>query len=117
MSDFTLADTDQQLAYAANPRRQRLKSSARSGRARLRRKVFGRRCGHRRTRWEKRSPPRKPGGKLRGTQRGPAAFTGYILAHEVHHRGQIILHLKYARTPVDPALGYSTWDWEKISPG
>jgi uncharacterized damage-inducible protein DinB len=57
------------------------------------------------------------GGKLRGTQRGPAAFTGYILAHEVHHRGQIILHLKYAGTPVDPALGYSTWEWEKISPG
>jgi hypothetical protein len=53
------------------------------------------------------------GGKLKGAKRGPAAFTGYVLAHEAHHRGQIILHLKYAKMPVDAAFGYSIWEWEK----
>src|SRR5689334_12023564 len=35
-------------------------------------------------------------GKMKGYKRGPAAFLGYVLAHEAHHRGQIIVHLKYA---------------------
>ena len=54
------------------------------------------------------------GGKLKGAKRGPVAFTGYILAHEGHHRGQIILHLKHAKMPVDRSVGYSIWEWEKI---
>ena len=52
-------------------------------------------------------------GKLRGYKRGPAAFLAYALAHEAHHRGQVILHLKYAKIPVDRMLGYSLWEWEK----
>ena len=45
---------------------------------------------------------------------GPVAFLGYALAHEGHHRGQILLHLKIAKLPLDRATGYSLWYWNKI---
>jgi uncharacterized damage-inducible protein DinB len=53
-------------------------------------------------------------GTIKAFPRGPAAFLGYLLAHEGHHRGQIILHLKYARMPIDSAAGYGLWEWGKI---
>jgi uncharacterized damage-inducible protein DinB len=53
-------------------------------------------------------------GSLKGAKRGPVAFFGYALAHEAHHRGQIILHLKYAKLPLDKAIGYSLWYWTNI---
>jgi uncharacterized damage-inducible protein DinB len=53
-------------------------------------------------------------GKMRGYKRGPIAFTGYVLAHEGHHRGQIIVHLKNGKTPVDRELAYAIWEWEKL---
>ena len=45
-------------------------------------------------------------GKVKAFPRGPAAFLGYLLAHEGHHRGQIILHLKYAKMPIDTIVSY-----------
>jgi uncharacterized damage-inducible protein DinB len=53
-------------------------------------------------------------GKIKGTKIGPVAFLGYALAHEGHHRGQILLHLKIAHKPLDRATGYSLWYWNKI---
>ena len=53
-------------------------------------------------------------GKMRGYKRGATAFCGYVLAHEGHHRGQIIVHLKHAKMPVDKSVGYGIWEWEKI---
>jgi uncharacterized damage-inducible protein DinB len=53
-------------------------------------------------------------GKMKGYKRGPAAFCGYVLAHEGHHRGQIILHLKYGGMPIDKIAGFALWEWEKI---
>ncbi len=53
-------------------------------------------------------------GKLKSAKRGVIAFFGYALAHEAHHRGQIIVHLKQAGMRIDPAVGYSLWEWEKI---
>lgn len=53
-------------------------------------------------------------GTMRGYKRGPAAACGYILAHEGHHRGQIILHLKHAKMPVAKEVAYGIWEWEKI---
>lgn len=54
------------------------------------------------------------GGKLKATKRGLNAFVGYLLAHEAHHRGQILLHLKYGKMPMDRAFTYAIWEWEKI---
>jgi len=53
-------------------------------------------------------------GRLKAAKRGAIAFFGYALAHEAHHRGQIILHLKYAGKPVDRTLGFGIWEWERL---
>ena len=53
-------------------------------------------------------------GRLKSAKRGPLAFLGYALAHEAHHRGQIIVHLKQAKMPIDTMVGFSLWEWEKI---
>jgi len=53
-------------------------------------------------------------GKLRSAKRGIYPFFAYAIAHEANHRGQIIAHLKHARRPVDRALGFALWEWEKI---
>ncbi len=45
---------------------------------------------------------------------GPVGFLAYSVTHEGHHRGQILLHLKIAKMPLDRAIGYSLWYWNKI---
>ena len=53
-------------------------------------------------------------GQIKGTKIGPVGFLGYALAHEGHHRGQVLLHLRIAKMPLDRATGYCLWDWHKI---
>jgi len=54
------------------------------------------------------------GGRLKSARRGLNAFFGYLLAHEAHHRGQILLHLKYGKMPVDKTFSYAIWEWDEI---
>jgi uncharacterized damage-inducible protein DinB len=53
-------------------------------------------------------------GHIKGVKLGPVAFLGYALAHEGHHRGQILLHLRIAKKPLDRATSDSLWYWPKI---
>jgi len=53
-------------------------------------------------------------GHIKGVKLGPVAFLGYALAHEGHHRGQILLHLKIAKLPLDRVTGCSLSYWNKI---
>jgi uncharacterized damage-inducible protein DinB len=49
--------------------------------------------------------------KIKGFKPHPAAFLGYLISHESHHRGQIILTLKQAGHPIDPKTQFGLWEW------
>ena len=51
------------------------------------------------------------GGKVKGFKPHAAAFLGYLISHESHHRGQIALSLKQSGKPVDKKISYGLWEW------
>ncbi|HEU4711269.1 MAG TPA: DinB family protein [Pyrinomonadaceae bacterium] len=51
------------------------------------------------------------GGKVKGFKPHAAAFLGYLISHESHHRGQIALTLKQAGKPLDKKIGFGMWEW------
>jgi uncharacterized damage-inducible protein DinB len=51
------------------------------------------------------------GGKVKGFKPHAAAFLGYLVSHESHHRGQIALSLKQAGKPLDKKNAYGIWEW------
>ena len=53
----------------------------------------------------------KADGKVKGFKPHAAAFLGYLISHESHHRGQIVLTLKQAGEPVDKKVSYGIWEW------
>jgi uncharacterized damage-inducible protein DinB len=44
---------------------------------------------------------------------GPTMFA-YMLAHEAHHRGQIILLARQLGFPLPDRAAYGIWRWEKL---
>jgi len=51
------------------------------------------------------------GGKVKGFKPHAAAFLGYLISHESHHRGQIALTLKQAGKPLDKKIAFGMWEW------
>jgi uncharacterized damage-inducible protein DinB len=50
-------------------------------------------------------------GKIKNFKPHPSAFFGYLISHESHHRGQIILALKQSGHPVSQKVQYGIWEW------
>lgn len=50
-------------------------------------------------------------GKVKGFKPHVTAFLGYIIAHDAHHRSQVIIALKQAGHKVDQKIAYGIWEW------
>jgi uncharacterized damage-inducible protein DinB len=49
--------------------------------------------------------------RIKGFKPHPIAFFGYLIAHEGHHSGQIILSLKQSGHAIDQKTQYGIWEW------
>ena len=54
------------------------------------------------------------GGKIKGFKPHATAFAGYLIAHEAHHRGSILLTLKQTGHKVSTDVQFGIWDWAKL---
>ena len=53
-------------------------------------------------------------GKVKGFKRGVVPLLGYLISHEGHHRGNILLTLKQSAFTIPDTLKYGIWEWNKI---
>src|SRR6266513_887952 len=53
-------------------------------------------------------------GKVTGFKRGLIPLIGYLIAHESHHRGSIMLTLKQTGHKLNDELKWGLWDWNKL---
>lgn len=51
------------------------------------------------------------GGRVKGFKPNVTAFVGYLIAHDAHHRSQIIIALKQSGHPLDKKVLYGIWEW------
>ncbi len=54
------------------------------------------------------------GGKIKGFKRGVIPFLGYMISHESHHRGNILLTLKQCGHKIPKDVQYGIWAWNQI---
>jgi len=51
--------------------------------------------------------------ELKSWKGPPATFLGYLVAHEAHHRGLVMVALRAAERKPPETLVYGQWDWGK----
>jgi uncharacterized damage-inducible protein DinB len=51
------------------------------------------------------------GNRIKGFKPHPTAFVGYLISHESHHRGQIMLSLKQSGRKLSKSVGFGLWEW------
>ncbi len=50
-------------------------------------------------------------GKVKNFKPHVTAFLGYIIAHDAHHRSQVIIALKQSGHKIVQKIGYGIWEW------
>jgi uncharacterized damage-inducible protein DinB len=50
-------------------------------------------------------------GRVKGFKPHPAAFMGYLIAHEAYHHGEIGMNLSQCGFPLDKKIAYGIWEW------
>jgi uncharacterized damage-inducible protein DinB len=53
------------------------------------------------------------GAKVKTFKRGLVVAVTYLISHDSHHRGSILLTLKECGQKVDQDTRYGIWDWER----
>jgi len=51
------------------------------------------------------------GGKVKNFKPHVTAFLGYLIAHDAHHRSQMIIALKQCGHQLDKKVLYGIWEW------
>ena len=51
------------------------------------------------------------GGRVKGFKPHVHAFVGYLISHESHHRGQVMVALKGNGIKMDKKIAYGMWEW------
>jgi uncharacterized damage-inducible protein DinB len=52
-------------------------------------------------------------GKLKGFKKGLISFFAYMISHESHHRGNMILTLKHCGEKIPETVKWGIWEWGK----
>ncbi|HMG16408.1 MAG TPA: DinB family protein, partial [Saprospiraceae bacterium] len=52
--------------------------------------------------------------KIKGSKRGIIPYLSNFIAHESHHRGNILLTLKISGFKLPDTLKYTIWDWNNL---
>jgi uncharacterized damage-inducible protein DinB len=50
-------------------------------------------------------------GRVKGFRPDVAAFFGYLIAHDAHHRGQITMLARQVGHPIDQKTMFGMWEW------